>query len=419
MEKNVIKEIIYSQQEFVSSVTLQKRPYELDPAANHVLVGLRRAGKTFLLYQHIRRLLAEGHRKEEILFVNFEDERINDIRKEELHLILDAYREMYDFEPIIFLDEIQNVDGWEHFARRLADEKRRVHVTGSNAYMLSREIASTLGGRFLAKEVFPFSFREYVEWKGISLDRNWQFGPRKADIVRAFGEYLPGGGISETFLLKDKREWLTSLYKKILYSDVVVRNGVRNEGSLSLLVKKLADGVLQPVSVKRLQNIITGAGGKVTRETIASFLRYLNDAYITFSISNFTDSLTERESNRKHYFYDNGILNLFLYQPEPKLLENVVAIALLRKFGEGLYFYHRNVEVDFVVPKAGWAVQVSYRMSRTDTLEREVAALVALNRFKQMNRNIIVTLDEEQTIREGDVTIHVVPAWHWLLEAEE
>lgn len=345
MDKNIIKQIIYAQQEFISRIKLIPRPsYTVERGANYVLVGLRRAGKTFLLYQYIQQLLAEGHRREEILFINFEDERINDIRKDELHLILEAYREMFDCTPIIFLDEIQNIDGWEHFARRLADEKRRVFVTGSNAHMLSREIASTLGGRFMIKEVFPFSFGEYVVWKGITLDRNWIFGPQKADVIRLFDEYLAYGGIAEVFPLADKRGWLTSLYQKILYSDVVVRNKVRNEESLTLLVKKLADSVLQPTSIKRLQNIITGSGSKATRETITAFLRYLHDAYITFSISNFTDSVQERESNKKHYFYDNGILNLFLYQPEPKLLENVVAVTLLKKHGENLYFYNRNIE---------------------------------------------------------------------------
>jgi len=416
MDKNVIKEIIYAQQGFISKVSLIKRRYEIEDSVNYVFVGLRRAGKTFLLYQHIQSLLAGGHSRDEILFINFEDERINDIRKEELHLILDAYYEMYDCEPIIFLDEIQNIDGWEHFARRLTDEKRRVFVTGSNAHMLSREIASTLGGRFLIKEVFPFGFDEYVAWKGMELDRNWMFGPQKADVVRAFGEYLTGGGIAESFPLVDKRGWLTSLYQKILYSDVVVRNKVRNEESLSLLVKKLADSVLQPTSIKRLQNIITGSGQKVTRETITAFLRYLNDAYITFSISNFTDSVQERESNKKHYFYDNGILNLFLYQPEPKLLENVVAVMLLKKHGKNLYFYNHNIEVDFLVPHESTAIQVCYNMKDEKTAERETVALVALNKYKPMRNNLIITMDEERTITVAEGVIHVVPIWKWLLK---
>ena len=149
MDKNVIKQIILWQQEFVGKVKLQGRNLSLEENANYVLIGIRRAGKSYMLYQKIHDLVAKGHSLEEILFINFEDERIIDIRKEELHLILEAYREMFSHQPIIFLDEIQNVEGWEHFARRLADEKYRVYITGSNAHMLSREISSTLGGRYL------------------------------------------------------------------------------------------------------------------------------------------------------------------------------------------------------------------------------------------------------------------------------
>ena len=147
MEKKILKSIIVRQQELVCNVDFIERPLTIEATVNYVLVGLRRAGKTYMLYQTIRHLLNEGHKKEEILFVNFEDERINGICKEELHEILEAYGELYDTKPIVFLDEVQNIDGWEHFARRLADEKYKVFVTRSNAYMLSREIASTLGGR--------------------------------------------------------------------------------------------------------------------------------------------------------------------------------------------------------------------------------------------------------------------------------
>lgn len=415
MDKNVIKEIILEQQDFVTRIAMTPRAYSFEKQVNYVLVGLRRAGKTFLLYQYIRQLLQEGHGKEEILFINFEDERINDMRKDELHIIIDAYRELYGHEPIIFLDEIQNIAGWEHFARRLADEKRRVMVTGSNAQMLGREIASALGGRFLMKEVYPFSFGEYVRWHGVNLDSNWQFGPKRADVVRMFDDYFRYGGIAEVFPLEDKRGWLTSLYQKILYSDVVIRNNVRNEQSLSLLVKKLADSVLQPTSVKRLQNIIVGAGQKVTRDTVSAFLKYLNNSYLVFSISNFTDSIPERESNKKHYFYDNGLLNLFLYQPETKLLENLVAIALYKKYGDKLYFYNRNVEIDFLIPEEGTAIQVCYNISNEETAQRETAAFVALNRYKPMRRNIIITRDDERTVSVNGITVEIIPIWKFLL----
>ena len=186
MDKNIIKQIIIRQQEFVSRIKLQKREIELDSAANYVLVGIRRAGKSFILYQYIQELINQGHSIEEILFVNFEDERISDIKKEELHLILDCYSEIYAHDPIIFLDEIQNIDGWEHFARRLADEKRRVLITGSNAHMLSREISSVLGGRYIAKEVYPFSLSEFLRFNGVELNKNWEFSSTQSTVIRLF-----------------------------------------------------------------------------------------------------------------------------------------------------------------------------------------------------------------------------------------
>lgn len=418
MDKKIIKSIIARQQELVCNVDFIERPLTIEPTVNYVLVGLRRAGKTYMLYQTIRHLLNEGHKKEEILFVNFEDERINDIRKDELQDILDAYGELYDTKPIVFLDEIQNIEGWEHFARRLADEKYKVFVTGSNAHMLSREIASTLGGRYQIREIFPFSFMEYLSWHGVMIDKTWEYGSTRQTVRRLFEEYFFYGGISEVFPLKDKRSWLTTLYQKVLYSDVVMRNRIRNDRVLNLLVKKLADSVMQPTSVKRLQDILTGVGQKVTRETVNSFLQYLHDAYLTFSLSNYSDGIKEREGNKKHYFYDNGILNLFLFQPESKLLENIVALSLVRKYGEDeVFYYRRNVEVDFVVPRKSLAIQVAYDLDLSSTKSRETGSLVSL--FKHMDKisnPLIITMDTEETIDTDDLRIEVMPVWKWLID---
>lgn len=418
MDKNVIKHIILWQQDFVGKVRLQDRKIFFDENANYVLVGMRRAGKSYMLYQHIRELIAKGHSKDEILFVNFEDERIADITKEELHLIIECYRELFDHEPIIFLDEIQNVEGWEHFARRLADEKYRVFITGSNAHMLSREISSTLGGRYLTKEIFPFSFGEYLEFHGIQLSQHWSLSPVRTDVVRLFSDYFYYGGLSEMFSLQDKQTWLQSLYQKILYSDIVIRKGVRNEQSLRMLVKKLADSVMQPTAVKRLQNILQGTGTKITRETISSYLDYMHESYLTFGVSSFTDGLSERETVRKHYFYDNGILNLFLFQPEPKLMENMVAIHLYKKYGEDLFYYNKNVEVDFCVPKDGLLVQVCYRMVDDQTRTRELGALQKVAKFLKAQRCMVVTYDQEETVSVNGLEkdIEIIPVYKFLLE---
>ena len=415
MDKQTLKEIILSQQEFIKNVKLQERRNDIEPNANYVFIGLRRAGKTFMMYQYIHHLIRQGHDIREMLFVNFEDERIADIRKEELHLVIDAYRELFSLEPIIFLDEIQNIDGWEHFARRLADEGRRVFITGSNARMLSREIASTLGGRFLVKEVWPFSFFEYLQYHGITLGGHWQFSPVKADVIRLFADYFHFGGLPEAFNIADKRLWLTSLYQRVLYSDIVIRKGIRNERSISLLIRKLADSVMQPTAIQRLQNILQGDGTKIGRNTVASYLDYLEEAYLCFSIPNFTDSIPRRDTIQKRYFYDNGILNLFLINPEPKLLENLVAIALYRRHGKSLCYYNYNIEVDFFLPGEQTAIQVSYSMASPSTADREMSALVKLNSYKPLKRALIVTYNEEKTIATGGIIIEVIPVWKWLL----
>lgn len=415
MEKNVIKQIILRQQELIGQINLLPRKLCIEKHGNYVFVGIRRSGKTYMLYQYIQQLLQEGHSLQEILFINFEDERLINIQKEELHLIIECYREMFAHTPILFLDEIQNIDGWEHFARRLADEKRRVFITGSNAHMLSREVASTLGGRYLMQEVYPFDFKEYLQYRHVTLEAHWQLSPVKTDVVRLFEEYFYNGGLPECFDYVDKRTYLTSLFQKILYSDIVVRNNVRNERSLRLLIHKLADSVLQPTAIKRLQNILQGDGTKISRETVSAYLSYLHDAYLTFSICNFSDSIPQRENMKKHYFYDNGILNLFLFQPETKLLENLVAVSLYKQYGDVLYYYNKNVEVDFVVPDTGLGIQVCYSLRDIQTRNREVNALVSLSRFMHINSALIITKDEEEILEQGGVKIEVVPIWKWLL----
>lgn len=419
MDKNVIKQIILNQQDFIGRIKLQSRNVCFEENANYVLVGIRRAGKSYMLYQHIQHLVANGHSIEELLFINFEDERISDIRKEDLYLVLEAYRELFAFQPIIFLDEIQNVEGWEHFARRLADEKYRVFITGSNAHMLSREISSTLGGRYLTKEIRPFSFSEYLEYHNIHLLQHWELSPIRADVVRLFSDYFYYGGLSEVFDIQDKKSWLQSLYQKILYSDIVMRKGVRNERSLRLLIRKLADSVMQPTAIKRLQDILQGDGTKITRDTIGSYLDYLHESYLTFGISSFTDSISQRESVKKRYFYDNGILNLFLFLPETKLLENLVAIKLYNKYGDDLYYYNKNVEVDFCVPNDGLLIQASYRMIDEATRNREIGALQKLSKFIKPQRCIIVTYDQEEIVQSNDldVQIEVIPAYKFMLMA--
>lgn len=418
MEKRVIKSLIIEKQHEIPQMELMPRKLELEDTCNYVFVGLRRAGKSYLMFQHIQSLLAEGKAQiEDILYINFEDERIASIRSEELNLILEAYHEMYGNKPLIYLDEIQNVVGWEKFARRLADSQYKVFITGSNAQMLSKEIYTTLGGRYIAMEIFPFSFPEYLQYHRFALPRNWEYDISvKTNLVKLFQPYFYFGGFAETFPLRDKRSWLNSLFQKILLGDVISRNDIRNENAIRLIVKKLAESVMQPLALARILGVIKSAGCSLSHNTLVDYLQYLNDAYLIFSISNYSDKLSEKESIKKRYFFDNGLLNTFIIEPESKLLENQVAITLKKKYGDGLYYYNKNIEVDFYIPETKTAIQVSYTLSQSDTREREIKALLKLSQVYPLDKLQIITWEEDSLIEEGGLSIEILPLWKWLLD---
>ena len=416
MTKDLIKYLISYYQEFVSQISFEKREYELEANANYVFVGLRRAGKSYLMYQHIHHLMEQGHSIEEMLYFNFEDDRIDSITISDLDLIKTCYEEMYDHRPIFFLDEIQNIKGWEKFARRLADTGYRVYITGSNAKMLSSEIATTLGGRYLIKDIYPFSFSEYLLYKKIDLsDKNARFKFRTA-ITKEYEEYFRNGGLPETLQMADKRAWISSLFNKIFFGDLVTRHQVRNDFALRIMIRKLAESVKQPTSYNRIASIASTVGKKISVDTVIDYMGDLQESGLILSYENIAAKLIDKESNRKYYFIDNGILNLFLLDPATSLLENQVAIRLRQKYGSQVYFYNKNVEVDFVVYDEGIAIQVSYSLSDPETEKREVDALLKLNKVLPMRKLMIICKDEERDITVNDVTIQVIPVWKWLLD---
>ena len=416
MTKDLIKYLISYYQEFVSQISFEKREYELEANANYVFVGLRRAGKSYLMYQHIHHLMEQGHSIEEMLYFNFEDDRIDSITISDLDLIKTCYEEMYDHRPIFFLDEIQNIKGWEKFARRLADTGYRVYITGSNAKMLSSEIATTLGGRYLIKDIYPFSFSEYLLYKKIDLsDKNARFKFRTA-ITKEYEEYFRNGGLPETLQMADKRAWISSLFNNIFFGDLVTRHQVRNDFALRIMIRKLAESVKQPTSYNRIASIASTVGKKISVDTVIDYMGYLQESWLILPYENIAAKLIDKESNRKYYFIDNGILNLFLLDPATSLLENQVAIRLRQKYGSQVYFYNKNVEVDFVVYDEGIAIQVSYSLSDPETEKREVDALLKLNKVLPMRKLMIISKDEERDITVNDVTIQVIPVWKWLLD---
>jgi len=413
-----LRRIIREGQELIEEVNLYERPTDFEEEGHYVLVGIRQAGKSYMLYQKAKQML-ENHSIEEIVYVNFDDERLLGMEASELDLILQSYSSVYHHRPLLFFDEIQNVDGWEHFARRLADQKYHVCITGSNAKMLSQDIQTTLGGRYISKIVTPYSFMEYIDSQGIRRGKEWQHGKTRAAVQQKMGEYLEWGGFPELMLFKNKRSWLNDLYEKILLGDVMQRNRVKNGLALRMAIKRLAESVKQPTSYRRLTNLITGTGVKTSVSSVIDYIGYAREAFIVFSLENFSSKFVEKETIRKHYFTDNGLLNIFLNNDKTALLENLCATHLHRKYGSELYFWNKNVEIDFYVPEASYAVQACYTMADSYTAEREIDALRKFYKREHPNRMVIVTYDEEATIPvSGGGVIEVVPVWKWLLEEE-
>ena len=420
IEKETIKEILLENRKEIESQQVIHRNIEKEDFANYVLIGVRRAGKSFMLYQQIQDNLKKGITWDSMLYINFEDERLIGMTAQELNLILEVHGMMSAQRPILFLDEIQNIEGWDKFARRLADNKYRVYITGSNAKMLSSDVATTLGGRYITKHILPYSFSEYLSANNIPYDdMNIATTSGRADVQRYFAEYFRFGGFPEGAQLASKRDYLNSVYQKIYIGDIATRNKIDNLFSLRILFRKMAESVKQPTSFTRLSNIIASTGAKLGKATIINYIEYSKDAFLIYPIKNIADNLTNRETNPKYYFVDNGIISILALDIDTSLLENMVAMELIRRYGidERVFFYNRNIEVDFYIPDVALAIQVSYNPHKTDeTWKRESTALIKFTKVLDCQRLLILSYDTEETVEVNGKTIEVMPVWKWLIQ---
>lgn len=420
--RNTLKQVMLDNQKDVEQYDIFPRHYDLDSFPLMIFVGVRRSGKSFLLFQKMRQLLAEGRGWDEMLYLDFEDTRLEGFSADDFNLILECHQEMYGKRPMLFLDEIQNVDGWQKFARNLADKKYSVFITGSNAKMLSKEIMVALGGRYLPVEVYPFSFKEYLSYTGVAYDDLALTATEsKARFMKAYGEYYTWGGLPESIKLPVKRNYLSSVFQKIYLGDIVQRNGISNPRLLQLMIKKMAESVLQPVSYNRISKILSSVSGKISVPTVSNYISFSEDAWLLLRLRNIASSFSDKESICKYYFIDNGLLALQLLDAETILLENMVALSLFRKYGhdednERVFFYNVNVEVDFYVPEDELAIQVSYSIADPETKKREKEPLEKLPNVHPCRRRIIITYDEEGTLTDKHGTIEVIPCWKWLLQ---
>lgn len=421
MDKQLLKQILRENQLEVERYVVEPRELKFDNFPCRVLVGVRRAGKSYMLYHQIQQLLAEGYKWDEILYMNFEDERLENFGTEDFNRLLECHQEMYGKRPMLFLDEIQNIDYWHKFARRMADSKYTIFITGSNAKMLSGEVNTTLGGRFLIAEVYPYSFHEFLTVHQVPTgETDLLTTEGRAKVVRFFDEYLHYGGLPAAALLPAKRNYLSSVYQKIYMGDIIARNKITNVAGIRVLVRKMAESVCRPISYNRINNLLSSVGGKLSLATTIKYVNYCEEAWLLLRLKNYASSLVDKESNCKYYFIDTGILGLFLIDKDTMLLENLVVLQLFRIYGhdidnERVFFYLDSYEVDFYIPEDELAIQVAYSLHDEDTRKRETEALQKLPNRLPCSKRLLLTYDEEDMITDKYGVIEVMPVWKWIL----
>ena len=411
MNHNVIKKVIFDQHEVIRNSIIINRPeYEFDDNANYIVIGLRRSGKSTLLYRKALELVKNGISFNQIIYINFEDDRLLEFNVNDFDDILEVASELTDKKKYYFFDEIQNIEGWERFARRMADSKEFVYITGSNAKMLSKEMAEKLGGRFLPKLVFPYSFKEYLKACDIDINvSNKAIGTLNASL----NNYLEYGGLPEIIQTNNKREYIRSVYSKVLLNDIILHNNLRNENAIKLLVKKMAETVKDEMSFTKMHNILKSIGFSISKDTVIDYVSFIINSYLVFDVKNYFMSFIDKESTPKYYFIDNGILNLFLNDKKGILLENVVASYLKSKYFDDLYYIKSSktgIDIDFFIP-AKCAIQVTYSLEDVskETFDREVNDLIKLNdSIDEKVELIIITLDKSKTINAKNTTINVM-----------
>lgn len=421
MNRDYLKQIIIDQREMYLNNSIVYRNYQLEENVNYCFVGIRRTGKSYMMYRQIKKLMDNGIPMEQVVYVNFEDERLLEIKADDLNVILEIGLETAGAgeKPYLFLDEIQNIEGWEKFVRRIADMKYRINITGSNSKMLSSEIASTLGGRFMIVKIFPYAFSEYLSAQGKTKDYLGIIGTAdKADVINMYSQYVKFGAFPELVAIRNKREYLNNIYQTIYLGDIITRNKITNDFAVRLILKKIAESVMKPISYSRLTNILKSAGAAIGKQTVINYVGYMVDAYLLFTVQNYAAKLVEKETSPKYYFMDTGLLGLLLMDSDTARLENLVAIELARRYGGGnVFYFENNVEIDFYIPEANLAVQVSYSvLDNMDTRERELGAFVKVRNFISEAKCLIISNSEEAELECDGIKVNVVPIWKWLLE---
>ena len=267
--------------------------------------------------------------------------------------------------------------------------------------------------------VFPYSFAEYLRAQNVDITGGWHLGKTGGEVARQLKSYFEWGGFPESLLFADKRRWLNTLYDKIILGDIVVRNNIKNEMALRLAIQRLAQNIKNPTSYNRLANMVKSTGVSTNIASIIDYVEFCKESCLIFTLENFASKFVEKTTVKKHYFCDNGLLNIFLTDSDTALHENLCALDLykcgLDNSDEAVWFYNKEVELDFYLPGRKMGIQACYSLADDATREREVRALATFNTRYGLDEAVIVTYSESGQIELPELTIRLVPLADWLL----
>jgi hypothetical protein len=401
-----------------------------DPEAA-VCIGVRRCGKSTYLFQQMERLLASGVSRQNLLYLNFFDDRLHGLKQGGIGAVTEAYYSLYPEKKNVetvycFFDEIQDIPGWEPFVDRLLrTEKCEVYITGSSARMLSKDVATQMRGRALSWELFPFSFREFLLGRGLQVPLHPSTRQRLL-VAKAFEEFWEVGGFPEVLNLdRDLRvKTHQEYFHSVLFRDLVERHNIAHPRALKDLAHRLMDNIASLYSINALTGYLKSLGHKVPKATVSDWLEWFEDAYFLFTTRIFDPSLSRRNANpKKVYCVDHALsasVSSGIQANSGHHLENLVFVALRRNHPDIHYYRTRNGrEVDFVVSDRGSGrrlIQACESMADSRTKKREVDALTEAMNELDLEDALIVTRREDEVLESEGKTIRVLPAWRFLLE---
>lgn len=367
-----------------------------------------------------------------ILWLGFDDERLVNMKADELDEVITSYMEMYPDTPVkdvhMFFDEIQLISGWEYFVLRVYKSYcKNVFVCGSNATMLSTELASALRGYPLEYVTYPLSFNEYCRFKGVNTSSFLE--QDRAKVRNAFLSYCcDDSSYPEVVLTRSKSEQIKLLhgyFDTMILKDLAEHYSISNIAMLRYFIKRIMANLTKPTSINAIYNDIRSQGFKVSKDNMYLWANYACDIFMFIRIPKYNRSLAKvQKSLDKYYCIDNGLRSVVLMPQSDdsgKKLENVIFLELNRRYAadDSIFYYQGTDECDFVLQRGDTVselIQVTWDMSDYDTRQREVAGLIEASEVTGCDKLTIITVDEETTINETDKTIHVIPAWKRLLQ---